>query len=207
MDSLFSYCASDSIVHRTPALLKILVLFAVPVTVLLSRIEVCLALIVLFPVAAAVGKIRPRLFLRDLKPILVYSLMIVMIDVLAYLLFHENDDIITQKSLHTVLRLFCAMEATSVFFRTTSTYEIGEAFQDIERVLSFGHSKLVISSLFSLFLGFLPQIFATWSSLDLAYRARGGRKGPAKAVTLLPLLITMSMKKAQTTYLALLNRS
>ena len=40
-----------------------------------------------------------------------------------------------------------------------------------------------------------------------AAMARGGKKGISKVLTLFPLLITMSMKKATTTYLALLNRS
>ena len=207
MNSLFSYTASDSIIHRTPAGLKILLLFCVPVTVLLCPIEVCLVLIAVFPILALVGKIRLLDFLRDLRPIVIYCMMIVSIDVLSYLLFHRNDEIVTQRSLYTILRLLCAIEATSVFFRTTSTYETGSALQTVERVLTFGKSRLVLSGLFSLFLGFLPQIFATWSSLDLAYRARGGKKGISKVLTLFPLLITMSMKKATTTYLALLNRS
>ena len=207
MNSLFSYTASDSIIHRTPAGLKILLLFCVPVTVLLCPIEVCLVLIAVFPILALVGKIRLLDFLRDLRPIVIYCMMIVSINVLSYLLFHRNDEIVTQRSLHTILRLLCAIEATSVFFRTTSTYETGSALQTVERVLTFGKSRLVLSGLFSLFLGFLPQIFATWSSLDLAYRARGGKKGISKVLTLFPLLITMSMKKATTTYLALLNRS
>ena len=207
MNSLFSYTASDSIIHRTPAGLKILLLFCVPVTVLLCPIEVCLVLIAVFPILALVGKIRLLDFLRDLRPIVIYCLMIVSIDVLSYLLFHRNDEIVTQRSLHTILRLLCAIEATSVFFRTTSTYETGSALQTVERVLTFGKSRLVLSGIFSMFLGFLPQIFATWSSLDLAYRARGGKKGISKVLTLFPLLITMSMKKATTTYLALLNRS
>ena len=207
MNSLFSYTASDSIIHRTPAGLKILLLFCVPVTVLLCPIEVCLVLIAVFPILALVGKIRLLDFLRDLRPIVIYCLMIVSIDVLSYLLFHRNNKIVTQRSLYTILRLLCAIEATSVFFRTTSTYETGSALQTVERVLTFGKSRLVLSGLFSLFLGFLPQIFAAWSSLDLAYRARGGKKGISKVLTLFPLLITMSMKKATTTYLALLNRS
>lgn len=207
MNSLFSYTASDSIIHRTPAGLKILLLFCVPVTVLLCPIEVCLVLIAVFPILALVGKIRLLDFLRDLRPIVIYCMMIVSIDVLSYLLFHRNDEIVTQRSLYTILRLLCAIEATSVFFRTTSTYEIGSSLQTVERVLTFGKSRLVLSGIFSLFLGFLPQIFATWSSLDLAYRARGGKKGISKVLTLFPLLITMSMKKATTTYLALLNRS
>ena len=129
--------------------------------------------------------------------------MIISIDVLSWLLFRRNDDIITKTSLYLILRLLCAVEATSVFFRTTSIYEI----TDMLIRIPFGKAGLAVSGVLSLFLTFLPQIFATWSELETAYRARGGRKGIAKAVVLLPLLISLSINKARTTYLALLNRS
>lgn len=200
MDSLFSYKADSSILHRTPALLKLLFLFAVPVTVLLCPIEVCIALIAAIVLLAALGRIRVTDFLRDQKPAVIYSLMIVTLDVLLFLLFDRSRGIVTQRSLFMVLRLICAMEAASVFFRTTSSFEIRQA-------LSFGHPDNPVSDAFVLFLSFLPQVFATWTQLDLAYRARGGKNGPLKVLRLFPLLITMSMKKATTTYLALLNRS
>lgn len=200
MDSLFSYRATKSVLNRTPALIKLLFLFAVPVTVLISSVGVCLILIAAIALLAALGRIRPRDFLRDQKPVVFYSLMIVTLDVLSFLLFHKNESIITMRSLHMILRLLCAMEAASVFFRTTSSFEIREA-------LSFGHPDNPVSDMFALFLSFLPQVFETWTELNLAYTARGGKSGPGKVLRLIPLLITMSMKKAGTTYLALLNRS
>ncbi|MBR5669196.1 MAG: hypothetical protein IKX15_06250, partial [Spirochaetales bacterium] len=136
-------------------------------------------------------------------PIIIYSLMIISIDVLSWLLFHRNDEIITKTSLYLILRLLCAVEATSVFFRTTSIYEI----TDMLIRIPFGKAGLAVSGVLSLFLTFLPQIFATWSGLEEAYHARGGRKGIAKAIVLLPLLISLSINKARTSYLALLNRS
>ena len=193
MNPIFSYSPVKSPIHRIPAWLKLLVLLLVPITVYLCPICVSIALIALFPVIAAVGRIRLPDFLHDLKPISYYCLMILAIDVLSYLLF-KAEKLISQRSLVMILRLLCAMEATSVFFRTTSTFEIRDTLQGIESAVTFGHSKLVFSSMFTLFLTFLPQIFANWSALDLAYRARGGRRGPAKAVVLLPRLVTMSLK-------------
>ena len=182
-------------------------LIAVPITIQLCPIWVCISLIALFPLVSAVGKVRPTDFLRDLKPIAIYSAMIIMIDILSFLFFHTGEEIVTKRSLYLVLKLLCAIEATSVFFRTTSTFEIRDCLQNMEKAVTFGRSSLVLSSMFALFLTFLPQIFATWTSLDLAYRSRGGRRGLAKAFVLIPLLVTMSIKRAGTTYLALLNRS
>ncbi len=207
MQALFSYTKSNSPIHRLPAGLKLLVLIAVPITLQLTSIYVCLSLLWVFLVLALLSGTGFRNFLRDLRPIVLYSVFILAIDVLSYLIFDRNRAIVTDTSLHLILKLICAMEATSIFFRTTSTYEMRDALQAIERVITFGHTRYVVSSTFTLFLSFLPMIFDTWTGLELAYKARGGRNGFPKAVRLLPLLVTMSIKRASTTYLALLNRS
>ena len=203
MEGLFAYTKKDSAVHRTPALLKLIILFAVPVTLHFTSIWVCIALIPTFLMLALFAGIGAGRFFRDLRPILIYSMMIISIDVLSWLVFRRKDEIITKTSLYLILRLLCAVEATSVFFRTTSIYEITEML----RRITFGKAGHAVSGMLSLFLTFLPQIFATWSELEEAYRARGGRKGIVKATVLLPLLISLSINKARTTYLALLNRS
>ena len=207
MQSLFSYTKGNSIIHRAPAGLKLLLLLVIPITLYLTPIQVCLAFIPVLFVVALVARIELGLFLKDLRPIVIYSVMILTIDVLSYLISSKNGNIITQTSLFMILRLLCAIEAVSIFFRTTSIYETTDCLQRIEGFLTFGKSKLVVSSMLSLFLSFLPQIFATWKDLELAYKARGGRRGPAKIITLMPRLISASIKKADTTFLALLNRS
>ena len=203
MEGLFAYTKKDSAVHRTPALLKLIILFAVPVTLHFTPIWVCFALIPTFLLLALFAGIGAGRFFRDLRPIVIYSIMIISIDVMSWLLFHRYDEIITKTSLYLILRLLCAVEATSVFFRTTSIYEI----TDLLIRIPFGTVGLTVSGVLSLFLTFLPEVFATWSELETAYRARGGRKGFAKVVLLLPLLISLSINKARITYLALLNRS
>ena len=207
MQSLFSYTKGNSIIHRAPAGLKLLLLLVIPITLYLTPIQVCLAFIPVLFAVALVARIEFGLFLKDLRPIVIYSVMILTIDVLSYLISSKNGNIITQTSLFMILRLLCAIEAVSIFFRTTSIYETTDCLQRIEGFLTFGKSKLVVSSMLSLFLSFLPQIFATWKDLELAYKARGGRRGPAKIITLMPRLISASIKKADTTFLALLNRS
>ena len=207
MDSLFSYSRKQSLIHRTPAWVKLLVLLATPFTIYLTPLYVCVSLMALFLILAIVSEMGMERFFKDLRPIAWYCLMIIAIDVLSYLLFDRNRDVITYTSIQMILRLLCAMEATSVFFRTTSTYEISCTLQSIEKAVTFGHSRLVVSSVLSLFLSFLPRIFRAWSDIDYAYRSRGGKKGITKIVRLLPVLITISIKKASTTYMALQNRN
>ena len=207
MDALFSYSKGRSFIHRTPAWIKLLVLIAVPFTVSTTPVYLCIGLMALFALFALMSGIGFAKFLRDLRPIGIYCIMIVLIDVVSYLVFDRSRAVVTQASINLILRLLCAMEVASVFFRTTGTYEITYTLQAVERAVTFGHSRLAVSGMLSLFLSFLPQIFRTWSDIDCAYRSRGGKGGPAKIVRLLPVLITVSLKKASTTYMALLDRN
>ncbi len=207
MQPLFSYCKKNSLLHRIPAGLKIVLLFAIPITVSLTPIWVCVAFMGLFFLLALLSKVELKSYARDLRPMAIYCAMILLLDVLSYLIFGENEQVIRKESIYLVLRIICALEVSSVFFRTTSIQAMRDALQSAEKVITFGRSNYVVSTTITLFLGFLPQIFATWAALDLAYRARGGRNNLSKALRLLPLLIAMSIKRASTTYLALLNRS
>jgi energy-coupling factor transporter transmembrane protein EcfT len=206
MDSLFACTRCNSPIHRAPAWIKLLVLLATPVTIHLTPIYVCFSLMAFYVLLALVSRMGFTRFLRDLRPIAVYCVMISMIDVLSWVFFNRERDIVTQTSMLMMLRLVCATEAASVFFRTTGTYEIGNTLRGIEKAITFGHTKYAVSGMFTLFLSFLPQIFRTWSGIDAAYRSRGGRRGIRKVLVLLPVLITISMKKAETTRLSLLAR-
>ena len=73
MNSLFAYTKTDSILHRTPAWIKLLVLFAVPVVLYLTPIWVCIALIPTFLLIALIAGIGVGRFLRDLRPIVIYK--------------------------------------------------------------------------------------------------------------------------------------
>lgn len=228
MNPLFSYCKRNSIIHRIPAALKLVLLLAISISIHITPIWVCIVLMFFLFLCALASRCGLGSFFRDLRPILYYCAMILVFDLISYFVFggrFEGSATIETgvgngvgsgvgsgvgpiriESIYLILRLLCAIEASSVFFRTTSIHQIRDVLQTVELALTFGHSKLVVSTTLSLFLGFLPQIFATYSALDLAYHARGGRPGFVKVVKLLPRLIVMSIKKANTTYLALLNR-
>ena len=207
MDALFSYTKSRSLIHRIPAGIKLLLLLVTPFTLYLTPIYVCICLMALFALLALLSGTGFSRFLRELRTIVLYCIMIIMIDVLSVLIFDRNRAVVTETSLYMILRLLCAMEATSIFFRTTSTFDISLTLQRIETAITFGRSRLVVSSMLSLFLSFLPRIFQSWNEINAAYMARGGRNGIRKAVRLLPVLITISIKKASTTYMALQNRN
>ena len=80
-----------------------------------------------------------------------------------------------------ILRLTLIVQFSALLFRTTSSLEIREVVR-IEAI--------------SIFLLFIPEIFKIWSSIDLAWKARCGKKGLVKIKTLLFVLISLCFEKA-----------
>ena len=229
-EAIFSYDKRDSLIHKAPAVLKLLILFCVPLITYFTELPYHATLFVIAVILALIAKIPLKSFLRDLKPIIYYCFFILIIDVLTILLFDktpmpistelsaelEESTVSPTLSFFTILkekgnfllmsRLVVSMAYTSIFFRSTSHLEMRQSLEKIESCVTFGHSNLTFSKAFALFLNFLPQLFAIWNSLDLAWRARGGKRTPRKIVVLLPSFISLSLKKANQTLLALKNR-
>ena len=228
-EAIFSYNKRDSIIHKTPAILKLLILFCVPLITYFTPLVYHAGLFALALFLVLLAKIPLKSFLRDLRPIIYYCIFILIIDVLTILLFDKTPMPIStelsaelEESVNPTLnffsilkekgnfllmsRLVVSMAYTSIFFRTTSHLEMRQSLEKIESCITFGHSKLTFSKAFALFLNFLPQLFAIWNSLDLAWRARGGKRTVRKIIALLPVFISLSLKKANQTLLALKNR-
>ncbi|MCL2444230.1 MAG: hypothetical protein FWD13_12315 [Treponema sp.] len=56
--------------------------------------------------------------------------------------------------------------------------------------------EVVRLDIITLFLCFIPEIFQTWTSINTAWKARGGRQGISKIRTLVFVLISISLEKA-----------
>jgi biotin transport system permease protein/energy-coupling factor transport system permease protein len=114
--------------------------------------------------------------------------------------------------LRIVLRLALIVQLSALLFRTTSSVEIREGLNAIERFIRRAFSRLPllgkaislgpsfaetsVAENITLFLSFIPEIFEVWTSVDLAWKARGGKQGLAKIKTLVFVLITLSFEKA-----------
>jgi biotin transport system permease protein len=90
------------------------------------------------------------------------------------------------------LRLVLVVQISALLFRTTSPLEI---------------RNVVRLELVSLFLCFIPEIFKIWTSVNLAWKARGGREGLVKIRPLVFILISISFEKAAQKSKALSARS
>lgn len=210
---ILSYQKRNSLIHRTPALMKLSLLLVIAVALYLTGLEIHGILFAVSLVAVLISGISFKDFLHDLKPVTFYGLFIAVVEVVGAMLYGENllesfgDGMWkTNSSVLLVSRLVVAMSYTSLFFRTTSNLEIRQSLERVELAVSFGHSRLSFSRAFALFLNFLPQLFAIWANLDKAWKARCGKRGIRKIIVLLPVFITLSMKKANDTLLSIRNR-
>lgn len=210
---ILSYQKRNSLIHRTPALLKLLALLGIAVALYLTGLEIQGILFAVSLVAVLISSISFKDFLNDLKPVTFYGLFIAVVEVVGAMLYGGNlwesfgDGMWkTNSSVLLVSRLVVAMSYTSLFFRTTSNLEIRQSLERVELAVSFGHSRLSFSRAFALFLNFLPQLFAIWTGLDKTWKARCGKRGIRKIIVLLPVFIALSMKKANDTLMSLKNR-
>jgi biotin transport system permease protein/energy-coupling factor transport system permease protein len=128
--------------------------------------------------------------LTDLKPALYYTLLMYVLSVFSN--FIDNFRLIPVDQFFTILilrdeylrislRLVLVVQISALLFRTTSSLEIRE---------------VVRLEIISLFLCFIPEIFKTWTSINLAWKSRGGKEGFNKIKTLSFILISLSFEKA-----------
>lgn len=210
---ILSYQKRTSLIHKTPALLKLALLLGIAIALYLTGFGVHCLLMVVALLLVWSSHIQPKDFLHDLKPVAFYGIFIILVETAESFLYgsdffmsFKDGTWNTNSSILLVSRLVVAMSYTSLFFRTTSNLEIRQTLERVELTVSFGHSRLSFSRAFALFLNFLPQLFAIWANLDKAWKARCGKRGIRKILVLLPVFITLSMKKANDTLMSLRNR-
>jgi len=225
--NLFGYKTVRGILHKVPAMLKLfmflpLCIFCMSFTILQFITGIIAAAIFAFICGLTLSE-----QLTDLKPALIYGLLLYLLLVFSNLL--ENIQITDISGLVQIisprneyflfsLRLIIIVQLSAMLFRTTSAFEIRESLGEIEywikRVLS--HLPLLgknitpnrkISGVFSLFLSFIPEIFVIWTNINLAWKARGGKNNFRKITTLVFVLITLCMDKASKKTKALEARS
>jgi biotin transport system permease protein len=129
--------------------------------------------------------------LTDFKPTLYYALLMYGLSVFSnfidnYRLMPVNELIFIlliprHEYLRITLRLVLIVQISALLFRTTSPLEIRE---------------VVRSEIITLFLCFIPEIFNIWTSINLAWKSRGGQEGAAKIKTVVFVLISLSFEKA-----------
>lgn len=193
---IFSYRAGTSRIHRLPSILKIFFLFALPIVIFMLPLKYISVLSLICIALSLYAGFSILQQLRDIRPILWYCFFL--------LCLHIFSLVILQKSNGTALiiliaKLLCSMQFTSLFFKTTTALSLQEA---LEKILPYR-----IAMTFSLFITFIPLLFAVWFKIERSWKARGGKNGVAKIFALLPVFLSAALYKAYNIFFTLQNRS
>jgi len=189
-NAVFKYKTKKGLLHKVPALIKLLLLL--PLSVFCMSLPPLWLGAGIFSavIAAFIFGLSAHDQLTDFKPAFYYAVLMYALSVFSN--FFDNFKLMPLNQFFTVLipdseylritlRLVLIVQISALIFRTTSALEIREA---------------VRLEIISLFLGFIPEIFKIWTSINLAWKARGGKDGLAKIKTLCFILITLSFEKA-----------
>jgi biotin transport system permease protein/energy-coupling factor transport system permease protein len=189
-NTVFKYKIIKGPLHKVPAIIKLLLLL--PLSLL------CMSLppfwlgagIIFCVIVSFICGLSLQEQLTDLKPAFYYAILMYILSVFTNLYdnfrlipFYEfkNALIPRHEYLIIILRLMLIVQISALVFRTTSALEIREA---------------VRLEIITVFLCFIPEIFKIWTSVNLAWKARGGKDGIAKIKTVIFVLISLCFEKA-----------
>jgi len=189
-NTVFKYKTIKGPLHKVPAIIKLLLLLPLslfcmylPPFLLGTGIIFCVILSFIFGFSLQEQ-------LTDIKPAFYYAILMYILSVFS--IFTGNFRSLTYNELYTVfipryeylciiLRLALIVQISALVFRTTSALEIRKA------------ARLEI---ISIFLCFIPEIFKIWSSVNLAWKARGGKNNLLKIKTVVFVIISLCFEKA-----------
>jgi len=189
-NTVFRYKTIKGPLHKVPAILKLLLLLPLSFFCMSLPLFGLAAGIIFFFLFSFFFGFSLREQITDFKPVFYYALLMYALSVFAN--FIDNFRITPFNELFTLLipryeyliitlRLALIVQISALVFRTTSALEIREAV------------KLEI---ISVFLCFIPEIFKIWTSVNLAWKVRGGKDGIVKIKTVIFVLISLCFEKA-----------
>lgn len=193
--NLFEYVKNDTIIYKIPAVLKLVLMLLLSIAVCFLDAQVNLIAFLLIFLVFVLSRVNVTYFLKDLLPIIWYTFFIVIFNILSCIISNGTlsmDEVLNNYTLSLISRLFTVVALTSLFFRTTSIFDLFYSLR----------GSLIIA----LFFNFFTRLFSIWGTLSKTYRARGGKRGVKMVYKLMPIFILLSLKKANDTYLSICNR-
>jgi energy-coupling factor transporter transmembrane protein EcfT len=188
---VFKYKTIKGPLHKVPAPVKLILLLPLSIFCMSLAPLYLAAGIAAAAITAFLCRFTVREQLTDLKPAFYYALLMYVLSVLSNFtgVFAEMPHNVLsagvllprREFLRIALRLVLIVQISALLFRTTSSLEI----RDCIRI-----------EIISLFLSFIPEIFETWKTINLAWKARGGKQELNKIRVTVFILISLSMEKA-----------
>lgn len=158
--------------------------------------------------------------MEDIKPVLYYGALLIFMNFLIYIFTYGFNTLI-QNAMNScndpvkllnllrqnetaimLVKLFCIMQSTSIFFKTSTSLQIRQGLEDIElffRTLFRLSKKCRVSNAIAMFINFIPLVWQIWNELKRAWFARKGKNGIRMYLSLLPQLFSVGLKKAWNT--------
>jgi biotin transport system permease protein/energy-coupling factor transport system permease protein len=209
---LFRYKSGTSLLHRLPAIIKILLL--IPLAIIIMRVNSTVSLlfiVVLTTITFLCGWTLKEVW-TDIKPAAFYGIFLYELNIIGNVIDGLKQNIIT----HTVLipnrayiayliKLIGLLQISALLFRTSTSIAIKDALCSLERAIRLYIKKYIAKQIplttkfadsIALTLNFIPDIFEQFSKIDLAYRARGGKNGIKKIKIIIPALLSLSLHRA-----------
>lgn len=214
--SAFSYKNGNSLVHGCPAWIKIIVIPILNILFFIMPWYFAAAFVLFQIILAYCLHFTTKEQLTDLKPVIYYGAILLIAKVILVTftkLFGEQIPkynftyisdlkLLAKESLPTgimLLKLFCAMQCASIVFRTSTSLELREGIETIERaVRKIMHlrQRNTITALLSMFVTFIPIVTKIWNQAERAWKVRCGKKSVKMYLILIPVLFSIGMKQA-----------
>ena len=207
--SLFSYKQGNSFIHRCPPELKLLVIPVLNILLLFLPWIYSLIFAVAFLAAGLFIKITLKEIITDIKPVLYYAFLLFIFELFTLdfssfeifkLNFINSFSWTSQKeTVFFLLKLFCIMLSSSLLFKTSTSLELRSGISKIETaVRKIMHSKKenTFTQIIFLFLNFIPMFAKIFEQLKKSWKARMGKPGIKMYLKLLPVMFSVSIKKA-----------
>jgi energy-coupling factor transporter transmembrane protein EcfT len=224
--AVFRYKKGNTVLHKTPAIIKLIALFAisalamyVDINVLIIALPVALVTVLVFARYASLGAID---ILTDMKPALYYAFSLYVISIVrnasiavsvaasAGAASVDAANIFTpdMQYVYIALKLLFVMMVSALLFHSTSSIEIKNAICNIEYTLRRFVKRFAknislatpVADCVALTLNFIPEIFELWARIELSAKARVNVRGLGGKLKRLRLVLTSLL--AQSMYRA-----
>lgn len=200
----FSYKGGNSILHRMPPVLKVLLIPVLSILIFYLPFYFAAGMIVFQLVVACILRFSPEEQAADLKPVLYYGIFLYLSSFIARFFADGLKEAFftTFTNIQTVrmlLKLFCMMQGASILFKTSTILQIREGICCIEstlrRILPVS-KKNSLSNTLALFVCFIPMVYKNWEQAKRAWLARGGKPGIRMMSAILPVFFSIGLKQA-----------
>ncbi|MDR2482994.1 MAG: energy-coupling factor transporter transmembrane protein EcfT [Treponema sp.] len=192
----WAYRPGNSPLHRCPAALKLLGLLGMSGAVFcFGPLALCVWTCGLTALALTAG-IRPWELLRGGKNLglMIVSVLCVRSIKTAPPGFDLNG---AKEALFFGWSILLSFSGGALLFSVTTMTELKHSIGSFERaLLKRGKRQPLLSLGISLMLGFLPRFFEAWEAANLAWAARGGKRGVRSMAALIPLVSERMMEYA-----------